>query len=90
MIEIEEGGETWEIRTRIADFKIGDTVRSVKDCISDNDDITKGMLGTVVHLMSGTVGVQWEMDVGGHACSNNCPDGYGWYVFPEEVEVLVE
>lgn len=70
-------------------FRIGDRVKSVVDNASDNGDIMKGCLGTIVDLTPGNnppIGVEWDSRVyGGHNCGGFSKNYHGWYVEKEEI-----
>ena len=74
-------------------FQIGDRVETVVDHPEGNPDIMVGMQGTVCELNTleaiRFIGVMWDMPVkGGHTCDHNCPNGYGWRVWPDRIKAV--
>lgn len=65
------------------EFKVGDRVR-IYDFGRARDD----KLGTVVHTEFSQTGVRHDDYIGGHDCNNNCPQGYGWYYFAYNLELI--
>lgn len=72
-------------------FAIGDRVTATKGNIDNNSLVKKGLGGTVVALDGGRkrVGVQWDVNVGGHSCGTSaCPHGFGWWANPMELSIV--
>lgn len=74
------------------EFKVGDRVVCAEDNPYGNNDIFAGCTGTVcVEDCDGDVGVCWDGKVdGGHDCDGTCEYGFGWYVYPESIELDAE
>lgn len=77
-------------------FVVNERVRSIVNYPDDNYDIHIGDEGTIVKVRSslGDIGVRWDNRIkGGHTCgfgdsSDICPSGYGWFVNPNEIEIV--
>ena len=68
-------------------FQIGDRVRLIKDHPDGNGSLHVGDTGTVCDQSGdGRPGVEWDVYFGGHDCFGNCRDGYGWYVYENQLE----
>ena len=70
-------------------FQVGDRVVSVCNFPEDNDEIRTGSTGVVCHISEydPPIGVRWDNAVCGHDCSSNCEYGFGWYVYPHQIEL---
>ena len=77
--------------SQVQGFQVGDLVIAAKDYPQYNDNIRKGQDGVICHIdiEDDMIGVDWEFDVAGHSCDGHCPNGYGWYVKAEEIELSV-
>lgn len=81
-------------------FAIGDEVVLVKPAADDNEELRIGDKGIVVRVpyenddpfddLLDMIGVQWErhLENTGHSCNNACPYGYGWFVNPNEIQII--
>lgn len=61
----------------MAEFRLGDKVRCIKD---DGDRRLKGKIGTVVEVEGFCVGVDFNSDIKGHACGGLARCSHGWYL----------
>lgn len=70
-------------------FSIGDRVILIAD--EDRDGlIVQGQIGTVCDKDSyGDIGVRWDDEMNrAHDCNGKCEYKHGWYVDPEDIELL--
>ena len=70
-------------------FNIGDIVM----CKADSFDAQKvdGLIGVICHFYDGgnpPIGVNWGDGNGSHTCCGTCPDGNGWYVYPDDLVLI--
>lgn len=74
------------------EFKVGDRVVCIEDNPYGNEDIFVGSTGTVcVEDCDGDVGVCWDDKIdAGHDCDGACEYGFGWYVYPDNIELDTE
>jgi hypothetical protein len=72
-------------------FKIGDRVR-IKKIDEHTGNLQIGYEGNVVEIDKvgkPPIGIDWERTLlGGHDCQEHCPNGQGWFVFPENIELV--
>ena len=61
----------------MAEFRIGDNVRCIRD---DRDRKLEGKIGTVVEVEGFCIGVNFNSDINGHACGGLARMGHGWYL----------
>lgn len=61
----------------MAEFRIGDKVRCIRD---DRDRKLEGKIGTVVEVEGFCIGVDFNSDINGHACGGLARMGHGWYL----------
>lgn len=75
-------------------FHIGDRVRVEDRVRVDNTFLAiVGDEGTIVEIGEiepsiWRVGVRFDKYIDGHTCGGRCEDGYGWYVLPENLELI--
>jgi Xrn1 SH3-like domain len=73
-------------------FKVTDRVRIIRQV--DTTYLNVGEIGTIVHIDDKgwpPIGVVWEHPFNtAHDCQGRCKPGYGWYVFPEDIELVIE
>lgn len=67
-------------------FQVGDTVKVINDY--ELWPRIKGKIGEVMALEDGYVGVKFKQHMEGHTLSDRCPDGYGWWVSPKNLEKI--
>lgn len=71
-------------------YKIGDRVVGIKDPQNSCKKIRiKNIEGTVVHFYDEEaphIGVEFDAYIGGHPCLGHSKEGFGWYVFPDEIQ----
>lgn len=73
-------------------FAVGDRIVFIYD-IDPDGCITKGMTGTVCDIddfeVNEYVGVHWDhYNDRMHNCSGFCPDGYGWNVPSDMIDIF--
>lgn len=83
-------------------FDVGDRVEALRDYPQGNENILRGWTGTVVKVDGGypPIGVRWdngnpkygqqEGDARLHDCHGSCEDGYGWFVYTDDICILEE
>lgn len=73
-------------------FRVGDRVRVV--CTDNTAGFNLGDTGTVCSERYSAncddLGVAGDVYVGGHDCCGECEYGYGWWIPPHHVELIVE
>lgn len=67
-------------------FQVGDTVKVINDY--ELWPRIKGKIGEVMALEDGYVGVKFKQHMEGHTLNDRCPDGYGWWVSPKNLEKI--
>lgn len=72
-------------------FKVGDKVRVIKN----RTVATVGMVGVICRIEPPdthkvNIGVDFGVDMGGHGCNNYCTFGHGYFLKPEELELVIE
>lgn len=71
-------------------FCTGDRVYAACNGPTGNDSISMGDTGTIVSVLEAGYGVRWDHPVMcGHDLNGRCDMGYGWYVFKNEVELVI-
>lgn len=71
-------------------FHIGDRVRVDNTFLAlDGDEGTIVEIGEIDSSIW-RVGVRFDKHIDGHTCGGLCEDGYGWYVLPENLELIGE
>ena len=74
-------------------FKVGDRVR-INEVGKDNWNIfeEKGVeFGTIIVCKgTGSIGVEFDTDFGGHDCFGKVKNGHGWWLDEEEIELVKE
>lgn len=68
------------------EFNVGDRVVSIVNNPEGNEYIFVGSTGTVRHIDT-RLAVCWDDNVGGHNCRGLCPNGHGWWVDMDDVEL---
>ena len=71
-------------------FSIGDRVVIVDTksiCFSAYVEV--GMTATIRNIISESIGIEFDVNVGGHDLGGMCKYGYGWYVLPKNI-ILAE
>lgn len=64
------------------DFHVGDRVEYTRE----GGTLHPGDTGLVVRVEGGFVGVRWDRPIRlGHTCKGACDDGYGRWVFDNEI-----
>lgn len=73
-------------------FQIGDRVRLVKRPSYVPCQLKEGAEGVVVAIGVPweSYGVDWGRDIWGHSCNGTCPDGHGYFVATEYIELVAE
>lgn len=75
----------------MAKFKIGDRVRAIKE--GYGNDYIIGKVGTIIAYPShwdAWIGVEFDDNIKGHACSNKGKPGYCWYCKADTLVPVVE
>ena len=68
-------------------LKIGDRVKLIKDV----EYVESGTTGTVVHIHAVTPNIGICFDIRSpmlHSCEYHCDRGTGWYVFPDDIQLI--
>ena len=82
---------------KISEFCVGDTVRCVKASPSHNRNIKTGMIGTIRAIEEemlaknrdyNSIGVEWSENIHGNTLGDKCEHGFGWWVCPDEIELV--
>ena len=68
------------------EFKVGDRV----ECIQAFEVVKEGVCGVIVDIETRNppVGVEWDIDVGGHSCDGKAKHGYGYYVYSYNIKLI--
>lgn len=67
-------------------FKVGDRVKCIRNTWSTVPILNE--CGTVCEIRTCDVGINFDKDVNGHRCSGHCENGHGWYLLPNEIELV--
>ena len=68
----------------------GDRVYAVCDGPAGNESISMGDTGTIISVLEAGYGVRWDHHVMcGNSLNGRCDRGYGWYVFKNEVGLVI-
>ena len=71
------------------EFHIGDRVVCLNP-VSGNGDVV-GLSGTVVCNEYRKLGVKFDSKIrNGHNCQGACEYGFGWFVAPSDIEILLD
>jgi len=69
----------------------GDRVYAVCDGPVGNKSISMGDTGTIVVVLEAGYGVRWDHAVtSGNSLNGRCDMGYGWYVFKNEIGLVIQ
>lgn len=74
-------------------FQEGDRVVCVRPHPDGNNNIEVGTTGTIIgnyKFGEGWLSVEWDNDVGGHNCDDQCAFGYGWNVHNDYIDIIEE
>lgn len=69
-------------------FKVGDRIRVIKTIAGCDQRIKPNMEGTVVVVEKGTIGVDFDSDIGGHGCDGHSRRCHGWWLFGYDYEFI--